>query len=564
MKRLAAILQVLLLIAVFLTFPFVTKANDDFGDAVKALIRDHVELDRKSVGIVVGLVDDQGSRTICYGKMDNGASPEVNGDTLFDICSITKTFTVLLLQDMVECGEMKLDDPVAKYLPSSVKMPTRNSKEITLLELATHTSGLPRDLENPTPRDWRNPYADLTPAQFYASLSNLTLRRDPGTRYEYSSLGMQLLGHAIELKTGTNYETLVVDRICKPLSMDSTRVTLTPQLMARLATGHNPPNQRTPEPNFGFLLGAGGLRSSANDLLKYLSANLGLLQSSLTPAMQKTHLVQVPHVDGNMDMALGWSVSHFPGADLIGHSGRGIGNRAIIAFDTKRRRGVVVLANAYDDNRLYDIAWLLLQSEWQSRSRPRPVRINPRHYDQYVGQYQLAANSLIGIRRQGNRLLIQPAGKLTAELLPESETNFFGRITGRKVTFVRTPAGKTTGLIIHADGTGYPAARISDQPPRLPESPKTRVAINIDPKIYNQLEGRYQAAPDKIFVVRRDGNHLLAIFGSEGLEFYPESETNFFCPYADLQISFTKDNQGTVTGLILHELGETEETAKKI
>ena len=196
-------------------------------------------LKRGRRGIVVGIVDEHGSSIVSCGKMDNGTDQEVNGDTLFEIGSITKTFTALLLQDMIERGEMKLDDPVAKYLPKSVKMPTRNGKEITLLHLATHTSGLPDGPDNLDPKRADNPYADFTVEKMYAFLSGYKLTSDPGAKYEYSTVGMGLLGQAIALKAGTNYESLVVDRICRPLKMDSTRITLTPELKARFATGHN-------------------------------------------------------------------------------------------------------------------------------------------------------------------------------------------------------------------------------------------------------------------------------------------------------------------------------------
>ena len=128
---------------------------------------------------------------------------------------------------------------VAKYLPKSVKMPTRNGKEITLLQLATHTSGLPDGPDNLDPKRADNPYADYTVEKMYAFVSGYKLTRDPGTKYEYSTVGMALLGQAIALKAGTNYESLVVDRICRPLKMDSTRITLTPELKSRFAQGHN-------------------------------------------------------------------------------------------------------------------------------------------------------------------------------------------------------------------------------------------------------------------------------------------------------------------------------------
>ena len=247
-------------------------------DDIRGFLERRIEVERKDVGMVVGLVEEQGSSIVSYGKLDDGASPEVNGDTLFEIGSITKTFTALLLQDMIERGEMKLDDPVAKYLPRSVRMPTRNGKEITLFHLATHTSGLPRNPANHDPKYADNPEADYTTGKFYAFLSGCQLTREPGAKFEYSNLGSGLLGHVLALRAGTDYESLVVERICRPLKMDSTRITLTPDLKARFATGHNYLGYAVTSMDFQAQAGCGGLRSTANDLLKYVSANLGLTQ----------------------------------------------------------------------------------------------------------------------------------------------------------------------------------------------------------------------------------------------------------------------------------------------
>src|SRR5436190_2949681 len=188
------------------------RASTDSGrltdTEIKTMLKDYIDSDRLGVGTAIGLTDEHGTRVVCHGKMDNGTDGEVDGDTLFGIGSITKVFTALLLQDMVERGEMKLEDAVQKYLPESVKVPTYQGKEITLLHLATHTSGLPRDRHQ----------------EAYTALPRCTLRQPPGSSREYSNFGMALLGHAIALKAGKDYETLVVERICKPLGMESTRV----------------------------------------------------------------------------------------------------------------------------------------------------------------------------------------------------------------------------------------------------------------------------------------------------------------------------------------------------
>src|SRR6266404_7440866 len=207
---------------------FLAAAQNGFTDAeaeaIQAFLREN--FDNTNAGMVIGLVDERGSRVLAAGKLDNGTWQEVNGDTVFEIGSVTKTFTTLVLQDMVERGEVKLDDPVAKYLPESVKVPSRNGRQITLLDLATHTAGLPRDPSNLTPTGGlpENAFADYSVENLYTFLSNFALDRDPGTKFEYSNVGMALLGHILALMAGTNYEVLVVERICHPLKMNSTRI----------------------------------------------------------------------------------------------------------------------------------------------------------------------------------------------------------------------------------------------------------------------------------------------------------------------------------------------------
>jgi CubicO group peptidase (beta-lactamase class C family) len=153
----------------FSTAVFPTAA-EDFTNAIRAFLEHRVEVEKICVGMVVGLVDEQGSRVVSYGKLDNGTGQDVNGDTVFMLCSVTKVFTGLLLQDMIDRGEMKLDDPVAKYLPQSVRMPTRNGKEITLRQLATHSSGLPKWPDDLNPQRADHPYDDYAAEKFYTDL----------------------------------------------------------------------------------------------------------------------------------------------------------------------------------------------------------------------------------------------------------------------------------------------------------------------------------------------------------------------------------------------------------
>ena len=626
--------------------------------------------------MVVGLVDEHGSRIVSCGKMDDGASPEVNGNTLFEIGSITKTFTGLLLQDMLERGEMKLDDPVAEYLPKSVRVPTRNGRQITLFHLVTHTSGLPRNPENLDPKRADNPLAEYTAEKLNAYLSGYKLTRQPGAKFEYSNLGSGLLGHVIALKAGTDYESLVTDRICRPLKMDSTRITLTPELKARFATGHNQFGYAVSSMDFHSQAGAGALRSTANDLLKYMAANLGLMPSSLTTLMEKTHAVQFQSAIPLVNIALAWLVQFDPqGRKIVSHSGGTYGYRTFAAFDKTRRRGVVVLSNSsYDGVGPDSIGMLLLESEWQSDRRPKVTKIRSQVDDSYVGQYRLSpdfnlgillmrlilrnapkaviwipaticlaaimvlswriANWInpicaalfggllavlsvlvlswvvcarfqpaIGIRREGDRIFAQAtrswrmtlrllpyiyginvklsqdsavsSPSVSAELLPESETRFFERISGIPMTFCSDGSGKVTRLTARIPGAKLSFKKISNQPPKASEPFKPRAFIKLGAKFYDACVGQYEFAPGAAFptgiklTIWQQGDQLVGqALGRNGgggeFEMYPESETDFFLKINGAQLAFIKNDRGEVTSVIHHIAGLPDCEGKKL
>src|SRR5215510_13382960 len=229
---------------------------------------------KQAVGIVVGVIEPTGRRVVAYGNLANGDPRPLDGDTIFEIGSISKVFSSMLLADMVNRKEVALDDPAAKYLPGHVKMPERSGKSITLLDLSSQTSGLP-----PLPailkvKDPANPYAGYTVDDLYEFLSSYTLPRDPGCEFEYSNLGVGLLGHLLANRAGMDYESLIRSRITQPLAMPDTGITLSSSMKQRMATGHNA--FLAPVTNWGCstLAGAGALRSSANDMLTFLEAFL--------------------------------------------------------------------------------------------------------------------------------------------------------------------------------------------------------------------------------------------------------------------------------------------------
>ena len=327
--------------------------------------------EKKSVGIAVGTISGEGRQVFGYGRKSLKTDEQPGGDTLFEIGSITKVFTTLLLADMAEDGLVKLDDPVGLYLPDSVKVPTRGGKEITLLHLATHTSSLPRLPYNflaSQLRSWRNPYLHYTAELMYSFLSAHELRRDIGARYEYSNFAMGLLGHVLARCANMDYDKLLVRRICDPLEMNDTRAALSPEQRLRLAQGHTIWGKPGWNWDFDALAGAGALRSTVNDLLVFLSANLGLTKTDLLSAMQACHAPRHETDLEEIRIGLGWHILEPIGTDrqIVWHNGCTGGYHSYIGFIKETQTGVVVLSNSVNPIEAAAMEILkLLNPDWE-------------------------------------------------------------------------------------------------------------------------------------------------------------------------------------------------------
>jgi D-alanyl-D-alanine-carboxypeptidase/D-alanyl-D-alanine-endopeptidase len=422
--------------------------------AVLAIIKQRVDMGRSS-GIVVGLLEPGGrTRVVAYNERKHG-EPAFDGRTIFEIGSITKAFTGALLADMVARGEVKLADPVQKYLPANVRMPVRGDKHITLLDLATQTSGLPRLPGNMNARDGANPYADYTIDQLYAFLSSHELRRDIGVQYEYSNLGVGLLGHVLALRAGKSYEQLVKERILDPLGMRSTSITLSEAQKKLLAPGHNQAGDIVSNWDLPTFAGAGALRSNVEDMLKFLAANVDSV-NALSRNIRGATLAQRPAGNAMMDIGLGWHIRKFAnGKRIVWHNGGTGGYRTIAAFDPASRQGVVVLTNSQQG--ADDIGFHLLESSAPLATlTPRvdrvAVAVSDAVLERYVGEYELTPTIKMTITRTGNELYAQLTGQGPIRLWPENETDFFVKEVDAQMKFARDAAGVTTSLTLFQNG----------------------------------------------------------------------------------------------------------------
>ena len=447
-------------------------------DEIREILVKRVDQQKQAVGIVVGVIEPDGRRVVAYGNLANGDPRTLDGDTIFEIGSVTKVFTSLLLADMVNRKEVALDDPAAKYLPENVRMPERNGKSITLLDLSTHSSGLPRLPSNLKPKDLRNPYADYSVDDLYQFLSGYTLPRDPGSEFEYSNLGGGLLGHLLAYRAGTDYESLIGTRITQPLGMPDTGITLSSSMKQRMATGHS--GMLAPIVKHGLplptLAGAGALRSSANDMLTFLEAFLGYKESPLAPAMKA--MLEVRRPAGQTEIGLGWLLNSADGREIAWHNGGTGGFRSFVGYDPEARIGVVVLSNASTAAGVDDIGLHLLNPK-APLANPEPpkqrteIPIDPKLLDNYTGRYQVTPNLIFEITRDGDRLFAQGFAQAAAqatgqpmalrkfELFAEGEKNFFAKVADNQITFETGPEGRATSLILHRAGRDMTAPRVS-------------------------------------------------------------------------------------------------------
>ena len=429
--------------------------------AILAVLKTRVDSGR-APGIVVGILEQGRRRYVAYGSAGPAGVP-VDERTVFEIGSISKTFTGLLLADAVTRGEVQLDQPVAELLPEGTRVPAKDEKAITLEHLATHRSGLPRLPANLMPADAADPYAAYDAQRLYAFLAGHALSRSPGDSAEYSNLGVGLLGHALTRRANApSWGALVQRRITGPLGMRETFAEVPAGLRERLAAGHGQTMAAVPAWHFDALAGAGALRSTAADMLTYLAAALDTSHGPLRRAMALARTPRADFARGSR-IALGWMVSGPPDRPIWWHNGGTGGFRSFVGFDPARQVGVVVLANSAvsaDDvgMHLLNPAVPLVMPMLPPRSA---VSLSTEALDRLVGTYALMPDMLLVITREGNALYGQATGQSRFPLTATAADRFVFPPAGIELTFDLSEPGPARRLTLRQGG----AAMLADRRP---------------------------------------------------------------------------------------------------
>ncbi len=421
-------------------------------DKVQQLIRQKVE-DGEFASVVIGITDGQRHQFAGFSAKGQ-AVPDKN--SIYEIGSLTKTMTALILAKQIHQGRIPAAQSVAELAPECMP-PATSGLHISWLDLATHTSGLPRLPENLQPKNMANPYADYTQKHLNTYLNTIKILPEKG-KYAYSNLGYGMLGCALAAVSGKPFEQLIHDEISKPFGMPSTGIQLSADLQKRLQGGHDASGKPVSGWDFDAMAAAGAVHSDTTDMLRYLEV-LMAAASSDQPSAEK--LVQTAQRDTTMPktrIALGWHLSNMHGRELVWHNGMTGGYASFAGFSADGKLGVIVLTNTARSPESLGIAALFPQQIPERKA----MRLSAEALQQYTGRYALTPAFIISVVPRNNSLTIQATGQPAFRAAVIAEDSFEIAEVGAVITFQRDANGVISQLTLQQNGQRIPGKKLAD------------------------------------------------------------------------------------------------------
>jgi CubicO group peptidase (beta-lactamase class C family) len=333
------------------------KGITAFDRSVDSTTQKYMSMEH-TAGLSIGVYKDGQTFNYNYGETAKGNRTLPDSTTIFEIGSITKTFTATLLAYYVEKSKISLNDPIVKYLPDSVAG-NKNLQDITVQMLSNHTSGLsglPDNIFTGSAEDLLNPYKTYTDAKLFSYLRRCNLNSKPGEQYAYSNMAVGLLGVILERVSGLSYEQMVTKVICDPLRMKHTAQHIPKELSKKVASVYNEVGQQVPLWDFEALAAAGCVRSTIHDLLLYARHHMQNCNNELCKAMQLTHNVTN---EKEIRVGLGWHYTRNKESNTLWHNGGTGGSSSFLAFNQDKQTAVVILSNSAES--VDDIGYKLLE-----------------------------------------------------------------------------------------------------------------------------------------------------------------------------------------------------------
>ncbi len=406
-------------------------------------------------GASVALLDARHTETCGFGAARE-APTAPDADTLYEVGSITKVFTGVLLAQAALRGEVTLEQPLSALLEPELRL-AENGRPITLLDLATHRSGLPRVPDDMPAQDPENPYANYDLTHLFASLSRVKPER-AGERSLYSNFGAGVLGQALAKSAHTPYPELLRARILEPLGMADSFLTVPSARDARRAQGHDGDDTPKAAWDLNAMAPAGGLHTSARDLARFARAALFTNTTSLGPAFQ---LAEQARAESNEGGRIGLFFQIQPDG-IIWHNGETGGFSSYFALDPRRQVAVVVLLSTAFARQEELGARVLAYAQGQP---VLPLDV-PGLYTppvgtlgEYAGDYALDKDFVIHVWLNENRLYARAPGQSPLVLWPSAADRFYLRVVDARIEFERDATHTVSALILDQDGKRRRAPR---------------------------------------------------------------------------------------------------------
>jgi CubicO group peptidase (beta-lactamase class C family) len=518
-------------------------------------------------GLSVGYIEGEHYGIVHLGSSGRAGKKATNL-TVYEIGSISKVFTGLMLADAVVRGEIDLDAAAEVSNPAGIRLPSRDGTPIKWIDLATHRSGLPRLPSNLPLTDFKNPYRSYDSKKAAEFLSQYELPRKPGESHEYSNFGACVLGYLVAQKAGKTYEQLLRERIAEPLRMTDCTISLSGDQRKRLALPHDSVGSATVPWTFADLPGAGGIRATMRDMMRFAKAQLTPPTGTLGEAIE---LAWNEHRDDDASgpaMGLGW---HIAGdGQTRWHNGGTGGSHAALFVNREIKSAVVVLSNTSADE-VDQLAIQLIQKAAGREAKPEPdetsdekpgdLAIDGQLRSRLVGRYQLTPDFIFDVQDQDGRLMVGITNQPTQEVFPDSPTRWSYRGVEATLEFKLPKTGPATSLILHQNGAQQTAYRIKE-PGETTDDESGELAI--DAELRRRLVGRYQLTPNFIFDVQdQDGRLMVGITNQPTQEVFPDSPTRWSYRGVDATLEFKLPKRGRASSLILHQNG-AQQTARRI
>lgn len=562
--------KITLLFVALLACLQVVSQSEKISEEVKTHAQALVDTEH-NVGIVIAFINGDTVDFFSVGTTDLQNNIPVNEQSVFEIGSISKVFTTTLLANEIVNGTMKLTDPISKYLPKEVSVPSRNGREITLLDLATHTSGLPRMPNNFAPKNPNNPYVDYTQELMYAFLSSYELPRDIGSEYEYSNYGMGLLGHILELHTGKSYEDLVIEKIALPCEMPNTKLVFNDYMKSHLAKPHA---QGVEVSNWDLtsLAGAGGIRATTKDMVQFIKANMGIFKPSIYDAMAFSQ--KVAYENNGMKMGLGWNFAQNGKDTVVWHNGATAGYRSFTGFIKGTQKGVVVLGNS--DGDIGRLGMKLLGD-------PRPFSA-PKVSIQTVINKEIETNGIQSAIKLYNKLNAESSNdytfseealntlgyKYAAENKDEIALELF-KLNVESYPNASNPYDSLGEMYLKLEDTTNAISNYTKSLQLNPandnaqsvltqlgvDTSKLKVDVTIPEATLESYCGKYELQPGFVITITRKDKQLFAqATGQPQFELFASDVNKFYLKVVEAQVTFNTNDNDEIGSLTLHQNGQ--------